>query len=74
MFLIVIHLFVSVCRTVVPRQPPWVFHVQLPRCDSPTRPRLSHHKFPRFTRKGNEIHALGQIRHINLLDFSGDVA
>ena len=35
---------------------------------------LPHHKFPRFTCKGNEIHALGQCRHINLLDFSGDVA
>ncbi len=74
MFLIVIHLFVLVCKAVTPWQPLCRFSVRLPRCDSPTRPRLSHHKFPCFTRKGNEIHALGQIRHINLLGFSGDVA
>ena len=74
MFLIVIHLFVSVCRAVVPRQPPWVFHVRLPRCDSPTRPRLTYHKLPRLTRKGDEIHPLRQSRNVNLLVFSRDLA
>ena len=35
---------------------------------------LPHHKFPRLPRKGNKIHTLGQIRYINLMGFSGDVA
>ena len=33
-----------------------------------------HHKFPRFTAYANEIHALGQIRHINLLGLGRDLA
>ena len=83
MFLIVIHLFVSVCRAVVPRQPLVVMAAEAAatvpefvegQCDSPTRLRLTYYKFLRFACKGNEIHAFGQIGNINLLGFSGDVA
>ena len=49
-------------------------HRRLPRCDSPTRPRLSHHKFPRPLANADEIHTLWQRRHINLLGFGGDLA
>ena len=35
---------------------------------------LSYHEFPCFACKGNEIHALRQIGHINLLGFGGEAA
>ena len=35
---------------------------------------LSHHKFPRALANSDEIHALRQTRHVNLLAFSGDSA
>ena len=35
---------------------------------------LSQHKFPRALADGDEIHPLRQIRHINLLVFSGEAA
>ena len=35
---------------------------------------LTHHKFPRFACKRNEIHALGQVRDIDLLCLADDLA
>ena len=76
MFLIVIYRFVLACRAVVLRQPLVVSWLRgrLPRCDSPTRPRLTYHKFPRRLADADEIHALWQVGNVNLLGFSGDVA
>ena len=83
MFFIIIPLFVSVCRAVVPRQPLVVMAAEAAatvpefvegQCDSPTRLRLTYYKFQRPFAHSNEIHALGQIGNINLLGFSGDIA
>ena len=47
----------------------WLY-MRLPQCDSPTGPRLTHHKFLCHITDADEIHALRQIGHINLLGFS----
>ena len=37
------------------------------------RTQLTYYKFPRRIAHGNEIHPLGQCRHINLLGFGRDL-
>ena len=52
----------------------FIWSVGLSYYDSPTEPRLTYHKFLYNIANADEIHALGQIRHINLLGFSIEVA
>ncbi len=67
MLLIVIHLFVSVCRAVTTSFDRLKNHgsrLGFPCAAAvirqPYRPSLMYHKFSRFARKGNEIHAFRQ--------------